>query len=231
MKNMVFLITLLAFAIPSWVVAEAAVDVVVFNESFTRNTGTPETITRSFPAISGTAVIEVWNGSASDSTVGKVSSSTISVNGLTVVGTSNFNQKVTFLENTIGLTEGNNTISVLLKSKPGGTILIKIVQTVEGEAERKLPLLIFSDALSRGDTAKALSFVKRSRQSDFAELFSTIGSVGMEEISAVIETATPVLVGEDFAEYKGSVPLASGEVILAKFTLTKTTDGWKIDRL
>lgn len=133
MKRFTFLLGLVflfAFAYASY----AAVDVTVLNETFVRGTGTPITETRTFPGVSGTAIIKLYNGSATDSTIEKVSSSIITVNGQVVFDSSNFSQNVSYLEKQITLNEGQNTIAVLLKSKPGGQVAIQIVQTIEAEA-------------------------------------------------------------------------------------------------
>ncbi len=98
---------------------------------FVRATGEPKTDTKTFSGIGGAAKIKLINGDLSDTTVEKVSSSEIKVNGILVFGPSDFNQKVSALEKDINLSDGTNTLSVLLKGKPGGTVSIQIIQSLD----------------------------------------------------------------------------------------------------
>ena len=104
----------------------ALVKVSVFNETLTRGEGAPVTDSFTFPGVTGPAVIRLTNGSAEDSDVERVSSSVISVNGTTVFSASNFNQNTSTMDAEIILSEGENTIDVLLKSKPGGQIIVPV---------------------------------------------------------------------------------------------------------
>lgn len=79
-------------------------------------------------------MIKLTNGDASDTTVERVSSSTIKVNGVSVFDASNFNQNVNSLQKEISIKEGQNSLSVTLKSKPSGRIHITITQQVEADA-------------------------------------------------------------------------------------------------
>jgi hypothetical protein len=98
---------------------------------FVRSTGEPKAETKTFSGIGGPARIKLVNGDLADTTIEKVSSSEIKVNGLLVFGPSDFNQKVTNLEKNINLNEGSNTLSALLKGKPGGTVSIQIIQILD----------------------------------------------------------------------------------------------------
>lgn len=100
------------------------------NESFTRNSGSPVTESRSF-SLSGVppeAVLKIYNGGLQDSDVTgeKVSSSTIVINGIEVARPSDFSQSVNYLEIPVTLAL-NNTIQVTLKGKPGGLVTLQIV--------------------------------------------------------------------------------------------------------
>lgn len=134
MRKLFYFAATVVFLLSSFVV-NAAVDVVLFDRPFTRGTGAPETLTFSFPSVSGIGMVKLWNGDAADSTVERVSSSVITLNGTTVFSSSNFNQNVYYLEKPVSL-NNENTISVLLKSKPGGTVKIKVVQKVEAEGAK-----------------------------------------------------------------------------------------------
>ena len=73
-----FLTILLVLLSP--VISQATVDVVCFDGEFIRGTGTPVTVSETFPGISGSATIRIYNGGAEDTDTEKVSSSTVSVN-------------------------------------------------------------------------------------------------------------------------------------------------------
>jgi hypothetical protein len=109
----------------------AAVDVPVFEGTFVRKTGEPVIETIIFSGISGPATITLWNGGLADSSTEKVSSSEIRVNGVLIFGPHNFNQKVSALQAEVILQEGDNSLEVLLRSKPGGTITIQVVQNID----------------------------------------------------------------------------------------------------
>lgn len=111
----------------------ASVEVKCFEREFVRGTGGPELITDNFLGIEGTATIRIYNG-AEDDTAEKVSSSTIKANDVDVFSTDSFNQNVDCLETEIPLNEGQNSISVELRGKPGGRIRVIINQIVEAEA-------------------------------------------------------------------------------------------------
>ncbi|MBM9514701.1 PGAP1-like alpha/beta domain-containing protein [Desulfogranum marinum] len=109
------------------------VEVTCLEDSFTRGEGQPVTEYQTFPGIEGPAVLRIYNG-AEDDSVEKVSSTVISVNGGNVATPDNFNQNVDYVEVPIELIEGENSLSVQLKSKPGGMIRLSVVQEVEAEA-------------------------------------------------------------------------------------------------
>jgi len=129
----VYLIGLLFLVPLSAVTSHAMVDVVCFGDNFVRGTGEPVPVSATFPGISGLATVKLWNG-AEDGEGETVSSSTVSVNGTEIFGPSNFNQNVNYLEAIVSLNEGDNTLEVCLKSKPGGKIRIEITQEVDAAA-------------------------------------------------------------------------------------------------
>ena len=98
-----------------------------------RSTGAPVTETFTFPGLAGAATVKLWNGSLEDDSIEKVSSSTVTLNSQEVFGPSNFNQNVDYLEGQATLGEGQNTLQVCLKGKPGGQLTIQILQEVEAD--------------------------------------------------------------------------------------------------
>ena len=112
--------------------SHALVDVEVLSPiTCTRSTGAPVTETFTFPGLAGAATVKLCNGSLEDDSIERVSSSTVSVNGQEVFGPSNFNQNVDYLETQVTLSEGQNTLEVVLKGKPGGQVTIQIRQEVD----------------------------------------------------------------------------------------------------
>ncbi|MDY6854013.1 MAG: hypothetical protein SWO11_04795 [Thermodesulfobacteriota bacterium] len=84
--------------------------------------------------MNGQAKIKLTNGGAEGSDIESVSSSEVCLNGTVIFDAPNFNQNVTALEKSVALNEGDNTLTVLLKSKPGGQISIEIIQEVDADA-------------------------------------------------------------------------------------------------
>ena len=111
---------------------QADVEVTCFDGIFERAAGSPVAETVYFPGIAGSATIRVYNGAEDDETE-KVSSSIISVNENVIFSSSNFSQGVSYISAEVDLIEGQNSLVVLLKSKPGGKIRVEIVQEVEAE--------------------------------------------------------------------------------------------------
>jgi uncharacterized protein YjdB len=95
---------------------------------FVRGTGEPITSIKKFSGIAGPAKIKLVNGDLKDASIERVSSAIIDLNGVLVFGPSDFNQKVNYLEKDINLSDGNNSLGVLLKGKPGGSVSIQIIQ-------------------------------------------------------------------------------------------------------
>lgn len=88
-----------------------------------RGTGAPITETITFSSeFGGPSKILIINGDLSDSDVEMVSSSVIGLNGQSLAGPSDFNQKVSYFEKEVVLIEGNNILEVELRGKTGGRI-------------------------------------------------------------------------------------------------------------
>ena len=100
---------------------------------YSRQTGSPVVENASFTVdnLNGKFSLIVYNGGLEDdATLGKyVSSSTITLNGVVVVGPQNFNQNVTALTIPVSLASSNQ-LTVKLNGKPGGVITIAIVGEV-----------------------------------------------------------------------------------------------------
>jgi hypothetical protein len=106
--------------------ARAQTSEVILSRSYVRATGTPVTATDTFPAcdLSGRFTLVIDNGPSGQP---KVTSGTVSVNGLEVVHDSDFKQKVPHLERSLSGIQAANRLDVRLVSQPGGTIAISVV--------------------------------------------------------------------------------------------------------
>jgi RHS repeat-associated protein len=115
-----------------------------------------------------------------------VSSSTITLNGIQILGPDNFNQKVSFLEVPISL-QALNTLSVEVRGKPGGAMIIKV-----------FPFLVI-DTPAAG---QALSVITTSVT---GHLYSEATSISVNGVSGTI-TGTMFLVN--------GAPLVEGNNVL-----------------
>src|SRR5438270_2600449 len=97
-------------------------------QDYARSTGAPVTVTNTFSVhnLSTPYTLKVFNGGLHDDTTELVSSSVITVNGVTVIGPSNFSQEVTEVDVPVTL-QATNTISVQVRGQPGGLLTIEIV--------------------------------------------------------------------------------------------------------
>ena len=124
MKSRNFFATLtVLFCLISFIpaISSAAALVTVFGGDFVRESGKPVTKIEYFFGIAGPAVISLINNG--------ISSADISVNGAEIFSPSDFNPRVSQLSAVINLNEGQNTLAVTLRSKPGSSVNIKIAQT------------------------------------------------------------------------------------------------------
>lgn len=96
------------------------------SRTFARGSGAPVVKTVIFSSVPGNATLKIYNGGLVDGEYEKVSSSVIKLNGVQIVGPSNFNQGVSFLAVSVTLQAGNNIIEVEVRGKPGGAITIVI---------------------------------------------------------------------------------------------------------
>ena len=101
---------------------------VVFGpQTYTRTTGGPNTFSGNFDVCdpTGTFTITVNNGDANGNN--RISSGTISINGLAVVQQSDFNQNVaTITKPVYGIGKTGNVINVKLQSDPGSEITVTV---------------------------------------------------------------------------------------------------------
>lgn len=112
----------------------SAVEVTCLSEkNFIRGKGKPITEVVAFPGVAGPAILKISNG-AVDDFYKKVSSAVISINGVDVATPDFFKKKVDYIEVQVDLLEGDNSLAVQLRSKPGGQINVGIYQEIDAEA-------------------------------------------------------------------------------------------------
>ena len=127
MKKSIFYLSILAFILLFAATKIEAVEVSAFEHTYFRSTGTPVTETNTFHKINGLSKIRVINGGLEDADYEMVSSSEIVLNGEVIIDASIFYQNVVLVEVEKNLSGGINTIDVILKGKPGGTLTVQVL--------------------------------------------------------------------------------------------------------
>ncbi|MGE5361971.1 MAG: hypothetical protein ACM3NQ_23390 [Bacteroidales bacterium] len=115
-------------------VGTAAAQVTVFEGTFARRVGEPTTTHTTFTAMEGRATITLQNGGVDHSAQQRVSDARIRLNGRTVFGEMQFNQRVTHLETVVDLRDAND-LEVFLEGKPGGMVAIGIVWPMRADID------------------------------------------------------------------------------------------------
>src|SRR5258708_21622377 len=97
-------------------------------KNYVRGTGAPVTVTDSFTVLNPATqyTLKAFNGGLENSQTELVSSSVVTINGVQVLGPSNFNQNVFEINVPVTL-QVSNTISVQVRGQPGGTLTIQII--------------------------------------------------------------------------------------------------------
>lgn len=107
-------------------VAPAAGSGLVFGpKNYVRSRGAPVVVTDTFDVTTpGAFALRIDNGGANGQ-FGRVSSAVITLNGLVVVGPSDFNQQVAVIQRTVAL-QAHNVLSVELRSAPNSGLTLQI---------------------------------------------------------------------------------------------------------
>jgi len=102
-------------------------------QNYTRGTGAPVTVTSNFSVLNPNIqyTLKAFNGGLQDSQTELVSSGFVTINGVQVIGPSNFNQNVAEVDVPITLL-GTNTIDVQVRGAPGGILTVEIVGVENG---------------------------------------------------------------------------------------------------
>lgn len=103
-------------------------------KQYIRTSGSPDIFTDSFTAIPGEGMLIVKNGAidGSDRITDAISSASIFLNGVKILGTNDFNQNVYLLQAPVDLGE-NNSITVELGSSPRSFLTIEVTQGQQQE--------------------------------------------------------------------------------------------------
>ena len=116
------LLTLLFLLIP-FIGTSIAAEATLFDEIFVRNTVTPFAAIRTIRAVGGPATVNFISTG--------INSASVSINDVEVFGPSEFNQKVGKIEKLVTLSEGQNSLLVILRGGIRGTVRIQIHMPVE----------------------------------------------------------------------------------------------------
>jgi hypothetical protein len=165
-------------------------------EKFIRETGAPDSSSRTFAACNTGATYRLFveNGAAGKD---RVSSATVSLNGVEIVRPSDLNQRVERVEKVVSL-QGDNTLAVRLSSNPGGFLTVNLFC-----ASGCLDVAITSP--TPGST------VNRSRALVQGSLLNASGETGVVLIAAGAEGKAAELAQVQGNLFAGLVPLQVGE--------------------
>ena len=96
--------------------------------SFVRGSGSPVAVSDTFTVLNPNTqyTLKVFNGGLQNTSTDLVSSSIVTINGVQVVGPSNFNQNVAEVDVPVTL-QKTNTVSVEVRGQPGGTLSLQII--------------------------------------------------------------------------------------------------------
>jgi RHS repeat-associated protein len=97
-------------------------------QNYARGTGAPVTVTSNFSVLNPNTqyTLKVFNGGLQDNQTELVSSGFVTINGVQVIGPSNFNQNVVEVDVPVTL-QATNTIDVQVRGKQGGVLTVEIV--------------------------------------------------------------------------------------------------------
>lgn len=121
MKKLTFLASLLVCLFGS---SQAQSQTVYGPQTFTRTSGEPQSITRTFslPNPGGEYTLIIENGATDGN---RVSSAVVGLNGVIIAGPDEFNQKVSRIIKSVLLGQ-TNTLDIEIRSKPGSSLTISI---------------------------------------------------------------------------------------------------------
>lgn len=182
-------------------------------EKFTREAGTPDTVSRTFAACTTGATYRLVLENNAEGR-NRINSATLNLNGKEIVRPSDLNQRVERVEKEVSL-QGENTLTVRLASNPGGFLTISLF-CVSGCMDLTITSPDPGSTVNRARTLVQGNLVNAPRETGV--VLTSAGSTG--------ESTALAQVQENL--FAGLVPLQPGEN-----TLTATaTDacGYRISR-
>ena len=189
-------------------------------KTIVRRTGASTTETFTFSALGGQAILKLTNGSIVDPSVEKVSGSEVTFNGQVVFGSADFNQIANHVESEIPLIEGQNTLEVLLKGKPGGQLIIQIIQEIS-DITPEIVRVRTANCLRTGDIEGALEgFAPNER----AKFIPSLNDAQRNDLSNCLENAEFVIETSALRWYRYTWKDESGENFI-KFSMTRDKQG------
>jgi hypothetical protein len=176
--RMIGIILLFGLILPMW----GQSDTVFGPRQYTRGTGKPVVHQDTFSSAPGEGLLlRVRNGDADKAT--QVSSTTIVLNGVQVVGPADFNKGVVWIEKQVNLLS-QNAIAVTLDSKPGSFITVTIIGGTAG------PSVSMNASPPSIELGQSSTLTWTSANADSAVIDNGIGAVPLNGSMVVSPTET-----------------------------------------
>lgn len=130
-------------------------------KNYVRQTGSPVTVTDTFSIVNPNTsyTLHLQNGGLVDDVNDFVSSTVITINGVTVVAPNDLNQNVAALDRAVTLQAGSNTITVQVRGKPGGQLAVSVIGTDTDLPTIQASISPAPNAASWNNSATTVSFV------------------------------------------------------------------------
>ena len=174
--------------------------------------GAPASKAFTFSAPGGQATIKL--------TKSKVSNATAIFNGETIFIPSDFKKNTNYLESEILLSEGQNTLEVVLRSKPGAELTIRIVQEV-AEITSEIVRVRTANCLRAGDIEGALEGFAPNERGEF---IPNLNEAQRNDLAESIEHAEFLTETGALRWYQYKWTNESGENFI-KFSMTQDEQG------
>ncbi|MEO5957369.1 MAG: Ig-like domain-containing protein, partial [Nitrospiraceae bacterium] len=201
----------LAFVLVNQEVVQA--QTVLFGpKTYTRTAGPPNQFTDTFTLPAGATApytLHVVNGNANGTN--RIASATVQLNGLQILGPSDFGQNVAVIDRTVTL-QPNNTLEIRLTSAPGSFITVSVLDTSAGSQPTALtPNPLNLNAGATGTLTATL-----------APAPTAAGTLAVSSANAAVATVPTSI---PFTAGQTSVPLTVTAVASGSTTVTVTLNG------
>ncbi|HME44032.1 MAG TPA: M23 family metallopeptidase [Syntrophorhabdales bacterium] len=112
----------------------SSLELTLLDAVFVRSTGTPVTVSKTFPSVKGQMTVYLTTGSSTHTELDQSSISTIMVDGFALFDSGDFDQHVWTMKKILTVLSGPNELTVTMKGKPGSQVRIQIVQQIDADA-------------------------------------------------------------------------------------------------